>query len=247
MKQSLSYLRTASTLFAVVLAPLLTTPCANADQWDKRTILKVNETIQVQDAVLKPGQYVLKLLNSPSDRHIVQIFNNRENHIVATILAIPEERMQPTGKTQFTFWETPSGTAKALRAWYYPGDLIGQEFRYPKHPYELAMAISPTPTPTPGAEETEPTPAEIATSTPEANAAPSTPEPNVAEAAPPMQTPEPAPTADQTPTPPTNPEPQPAEPQELPKTASPYPLVGFSGGVLLALGGLLRLRRPSFR
>ena len=50
-------------------------PTARADQWDKRTILTVNEPIQVPGQVLQPGKYVMKLLDSPSNRHIVQIFN----------------------------------------------------------------------------------------------------------------------------------------------------------------------------
>ena len=47
---------------------------ARADAWDKKTILTVNETIQVKDRVLQPGQYVFRLLDSASDRHVVQIF-----------------------------------------------------------------------------------------------------------------------------------------------------------------------------
>ncbi len=92
----------------------------------------MNEPIQVPNKVLPPGTYVMKLLDSPSDRHIVQIFNADENHLFTTILAIPNYRIQPTGKTVFTFWETPPGQPKALRAWFYPGDNFGQEFAYPK-------------------------------------------------------------------------------------------------------------------
>ena len=56
-------------------------------------------TVQVPNKVLPPGKYVMKLLDSPSDRHIVQIFNADETHLFTTILAIPNYRMQPTGKT----------------------------------------------------------------------------------------------------------------------------------------------------
>src|SRR5579862_8101939 len=92
---------------------------AKADEWDKKTVLTVNTPIQVQDTLLEPGQYVFKLLNSESDRHIVQIFNENQTHLINTILAIPKERLEPTGHTQFTFYETPPGKARALRAWYY--------------------------------------------------------------------------------------------------------------------------------
>jgi hypothetical protein len=91
---------------------------AKADVWDKKAILTVNQTIQVRDTVLDPGQYVLRLNDSASDRHIVQIFNSDQSHLISTVLAIPKQRLEPTGHSQFTFWETPPGTAKAMRTWF---------------------------------------------------------------------------------------------------------------------------------
>src|ERR1035438_8745643 len=84
-------------------------PSARADEWNKKTILTVNETIQVPNKVLPPGTYVIKLLDSPSNRHVVQIFDGDETHLLTTILAIPNYRLQPTGKTVFVFWEPPPG------------------------------------------------------------------------------------------------------------------------------------------
>src|SRR5258708_20652884 len=127
-------------LFAsVACATLLVvglSPAVRADAWNKKTILTVTQAIQVPNKVLEPGQYVFKLADSQSDRHIVQIFNGDESHIITTILAMPNYRLRPTGKSQFTFWETPAGEPPALRAWFYPGDNFGQEFRY--RPTQLA-------------------------------------------------------------------------------------------------------------
>jgi LPXTG-motif cell wall-anchored protein len=242
MKPSTSNSRIAFAICTVALAAGLAAPCAKADEWNKKTILTVNDTIQVQDTVLQPGKYVMRLLDSSSDRHVVQIFNDRENHVYATILATPKQRMEPTGDTQFTFWETPAGTARAMRAWFYPGDTIGQEFNRPKHPYQIAMAVAPAPVPAPvvavePAPETSTAPAVDTTPAPVAEqpTLQPTPDTDMAEAAPPDQTP-PTPT-DQAPAP------QPAAPPQLPQTGSPYPMLGLSGAILLALGGLLRLRR----
>ena len=102
---------------------------AKADVWDKKTILTVDQTIQVRDTVLDPGQYVLRLLDSQSDRHIVQIFNADQSHLISTVLAIPQaSAWSRSGDSQFTFWETPSGTAKAMRAWFYPGEVWARSF-----------------------------------------------------------------------------------------------------------------------
>jgi len=125
------------------LAGLVLTPAAMADQWNKKTIITINEAVQVPGKVLQPGKYVMKLMESPSNRHIVQIFNEREDQLQTTVLAIPNYRLQPTGKTEFQWWETPAGHPKALRAWFYPGDNFGQEFAYPK---TEAMVIAKTTT-----------------------------------------------------------------------------------------------------
>jgi LPXTG-motif cell wall-anchored protein len=82
--------------------------------------------------VLPAGTYVFKVLDSQTDRHIVQIFNQDETQIYATILAIPNYRLTATGKTVVTFRERPAGEPEALRAWFYPGRQWGEEFVYPK-------------------------------------------------------------------------------------------------------------------
>jgi hypothetical protein len=81
----------------------------------------------------------VKLADSPSNRHIVRFMNGEQNKVLATVLAIPNQRMKPTGDTQLRFYETPSGEPPALRAWFYPGDTFGQQFVYPK---DQAMKIS---------------------------------------------------------------------------------------------------------
>jgi hypothetical protein len=206
-------------------------PSARADEWNKKTILTVNETIQVPNKVLPPGKYVIKLLDSPSNRHVVQIFDGDETHLLTTILAIPNYRLQPTGKTVFGFWETPPGQPKALRAWFYPGDNFGQEFAYPKSAAVQIAASAHSAVPT--TEVTEPS--EMATAP-----VTTTPAPQEETAQAPAPAPEPQPEA-AAPAPAPEPAPAPAPaPQELPKTSSPYPLVGLAG--LLSLGAFLVLR-----
>ena len=69
-----------------------------ADAWDKKTILTVKEPIQVPGAVLQPGTYVMKLVDSLAYRHIVRIMNEREDEVITTSLAIPNYRLRPTGE-----------------------------------------------------------------------------------------------------------------------------------------------------
>ena len=223
---------------------------AQADQWDKKTILTVNQPIQVRDKLLQPGKYVFKLLDSSSDRHIVQIFNGDQSHIIDTVLAIPNYRLEPTGDSQFAFWETPPGNAKALRAWFYPGDNFGQEFPYPKHLIQLEASVTTAPTaPTsepaaavPYQPETPVTqPAEPQSMTQEPQKQETKPE-ELAQATPPPTTQTPPPAPDAAPPPPSA---ERAAPEDLPKTASPYPMIGLSGLFSLGLYGLLRLKRTA--
>jgi hypothetical protein len=193
--------------------------------------MTVNEPFQVPNKVLPAGTYVIKLLNSPSDRHIVQIFNADETKLETTILAIPNYRIQPTGKTVFSFWETPPGQPKALRAWFYPGDNFGQEFAYPKSAAVQIAAVSHQQVPTTEATQAAELPkAEITQTQPEPQQeAQNTPPPAPQEAAQ-------APAAEPTPAP---------APQELPKTASPYPLIGLAGLLSLGLFAFVRAFRLS--
>ena len=106
-----------------------------ADAWNKKTIVTFSQPVEIPGVgaqVLPAGTYVFKLLDSLSDRNIVQIFNQDQTHVFATILAIPNYRLQATDKTVMTFRERPAGTPEAIRAWFYPGANWGQEFVYPK-------------------------------------------------------------------------------------------------------------------
>jgi hypothetical protein len=226
--------RLVLALGAVGVLGIALAPTARADEWNKKTIMTVNESIQVPNKVLPAGKYVMKLLDSPSDRHIVQIFNADETHLETTILAIPNYRLQPTGKTVFTFWETPPGQPKALRAWFYPGDNFGQEFAYPKSAAVQIAAVAHQPVPTTEATQAAEMPSAAVTTTP---APAEEPRQEVAQAAP-------APAPEVAPAPAPEPSAAPA-PEELPKTASPYPLVGLIGLVSLGLYFVLHVVRAS--
>jgi hypothetical protein len=201
-------------------------PKAHADEWDKMTIVTVHEPIIAGNKVLDPGTYVWKLLDSQSDRHIVQIFDKDQQHLQTTVLAIPDYRMQPTGKTQFAFWETPAGVPKAVRDWFYPGDNYGQEFPYPKKLVAQLASAAPVPVPS---NYREPEPAPV----PEAQPAPA-PQPEAQPAPAPAPAPEPAPVPQAQPA-------TPQQPQALPHTASFNPLIGLLGLMSLSFAGLLTL------
>jgi hypothetical protein len=216
---------------------------AKADLWNKKTIVTIDGPLQVTDTVLQPGKYVFKLADSQANRHVVQIYNADESRLIDTILAMPNTRLQPTGESRFQMWETPAGHMQALRAWFYPGDNFGQEFKYPEHPKTLPSASTPT-RPISLREEnvedkvtaqtpatTQPARPQVAYNPPPAQAASPAPAPQPAASRPaarPQREPSPEPTIASA---------------ELPHTATVYPAVGLFGLLALALFALLRIRR----
>jgi LPXTG-motif cell wall-anchored protein len=135
----------AKTIFVVLALALLgatLAPGAKADEWNKKTIMTFSQPVEIPGQILPAGTYTFKLLDSPSDRHIVQIFNADGTQLVTTILAINNYRLKPTGDTVVKFAERSGDNPEALKAWFYPGDNFGQEFVYPRQrALELAGTV----------------------------------------------------------------------------------------------------------
>jgi hypothetical protein len=139
----MTILRAAANVFAIGLLSATLIPSARADEFNRKTVITFSGPVEIPGVhmigwgVLPAGTYVFKIMDSQSDRHIVQIFSKDEKTVYATILAIPNYRLKPTDKTVITFRERPAGEPEALRAWFYPGRNWGEEFVYPK-----AIAVS---------------------------------------------------------------------------------------------------------
>ena len=89
---------------------------AQADAWNQKTFFTFSGPVEIpgpsgQPTVLPAGTYVFKLLDSLSDRDIVQIFNKNQTHLYATILAIPDYRLKPASKSVIQFTESPTGSS----------------------------------------------------------------------------------------------------------------------------------------
>src|SRR5246127_5092487 len=135
----MTFLKALPTMvFCATLIGATLAPSARADDLNRKTVITFSAPVEIPGVhlagwgVLPAGTYVFKILDSQTDRHIVQIFNKDETTIYATILAIPNYRLKATDKTVVTFRERPAGEPEALRAWFYPGRNWGEEFVYPK-------------------------------------------------------------------------------------------------------------------
>lgn len=131
-------LKIGTAICGIALMASLLTPIAKADAWNRKSVISFSAPVEIPGVhlagwgILPAGTYVFKILDSQSDRHIVQIFSKDEKTVYATILAIPNYRLKATDETVVTFRERPAGQPEALRAWFYPGRQWGEEFVYPK-------------------------------------------------------------------------------------------------------------------
>jgi hypothetical protein len=205
--------------------------------WDRRTIMTINQPFEVPGTSLPAGKYVMRLMDISGTRTVVQILNAEETKSYAIVLGIPDYKLKTPEKTEFSFYEARPGEPVPLRAWFYPGNNYGVEFVYPKpKAIEIAKAsgehviATTVPEPTAPAElKNEPliaiqpggTEVEIAKVHPEATT----------EIRPAPAKPEVAPV-----------EPK-AEEETLPKTASPLPFVALTGILAAGTAGALRVMR----
>ncbi|MGD0010518.1 MAG: hypothetical protein ABSE93_18495 [Terriglobia bacterium] len=216
--------RVVVMIFCLSLVALTFLPSAKADEWNRKTTVTFSAPVEVPGVgaqILPAGTYVFKIFDSLSDRHIVQIFNQAEDHVFTTILAIPNYRLRATSKTVMTFRERAAGQPEAIRAWFYPGRQWGEEFVYPKsRAIELAKVTNEPVLFTPI--ELETAPIEDLKTAPVQAVKPTGEEVQVTEV---VEIPPEVATAKPV---------EVAAAQSLPKTASTLPLVGLIG--LLSLG-----------
>jgi LPXTG-motif cell wall-anchored protein len=180
----------------------------------RTTKLTVSEPTEVSGTILQPGNYTLKVLDFKGGKVQVQVTDDNDSKVFATVTAVRMRRnlntnQQQAEQTQFTY--TTANGHPALSTWFYPGDEWGEQFESGKATWTVAENKAGTMTQTP-----------IESKSAELSEAPA-----------------PAPIAE-TPAPSNEPAPAPAE---LPKTASDLPLIGLVGLIALGGAAGVHLMR----
>jgi hypothetical protein len=193
--------------------------------------------------VLPAGKYVFKILDSPSNRHVVQIMSEDQKTMHATVLAIPANRLDPAPEPEIRFMEAAANMPPAVRTWWYPGRSIGHEFIYPKaqarrlaaNQREAVLTVASDATSTDQMQSSDL--ARINASGQESAGSAEARTARAAAQAPPSASQPPATTAT------TRTAPSRTERTALPQTASPLPFIALLGLGSLVGAGALRLRR----
>jgi hypothetical protein len=226
--------RTLVVVLSLAFIWAVFSPTASAQRFDKGTKITINSPFQVPGKTLPAGDYVIRLMEIPGNRRVVQIMSATEQKSLAIALAIPDYVLKAPENTYLSFYEVDRAKPLPVHAWFYPGSNFGVEFVYPKSKaLEIAKvsgehviattAPEPITNPSPGELESEPL-VVIEPSGEEATIAEVHPEPAVSEPAPA----EPVQTA-----------------QTLPRTATPFPLLALTGLLAAGVAGTLRVIRRS--
>jgi hypothetical protein len=287
----------AAAVFTAAFLTAATSASAQDSNINQRTILTFSGPVQMPGVTLPGGKYVFRLADTAL-HNVMQVFDGDEKRIIGQWFFIPknrstEEASAANGKPVVMFKEMPEGMTPAIQYYFYPTDLIGKEFIYPKdqalkiaaathqavlatdtdaakggeaHVFRVepngtesqydANATASTSTSTPEPAAAPAAPAAAAPSTASLNSqsdlnnspasGPPAPAPARASAA---QSNQPTGTSgayDQSQSQSQNAAPRQQASSELPKTASPFQLIGLIGLLSLAGGFGLRLARSTY-
>jgi hypothetical protein len=107
--------------FGVVALAMAIGFSARADTFNKLSVLTFSQPVELPGNVTLPaGTYAFKLMDTFGYRHIVQVFNKDRTQVFATILAIPNYRVEPTDKTYVITSDRRKLDVRTRAGYYWP-------------------------------------------------------------------------------------------------------------------------------
>jgi len=96
--------------------------------------------VEIPGRVLAAGTYDFLLVN---DDQAVEVLNAATSEAYGTFFVLPTSRKTATGQAEVDLNEAPGGGVRRITAWYFPNQVEGFAFAYPKAkrgPIVLAQA-----------------------------------------------------------------------------------------------------------
>ena len=126
----------AAAAFTAAFLTVAINVSAQDSNINQRTYLTFSGPVQMPGVTLPAGKYVFRLADT-SLHNVMQVFDGEEKGIIGQWFFIPknrttEEANAANGKPVVTFMEMPEGVTPAVKYYFYPTDLTGKEFVYPK-------------------------------------------------------------------------------------------------------------------
>jgi hypothetical protein len=125
-----------AAVFTAVFLTAATSASAQDSNVNQRTYLTFSGPVQMPGVTLPGGKYVFRLADTAL-HNVMQVFDGEEKHIIGQWFFVPanrttEEQARADGKPVVMFREMPEGMTPAIHYFFYPTDLTGKEFIYPK-------------------------------------------------------------------------------------------------------------------
>ena len=128
-------MKTKLLVLAFLAVSGFTISTAHANEWNKKTYFRTDQSFLLPGAQLKAGfqafaageTYVFKLQNSLSNRATVLIYSGDETRYLGVVMAIPAWRSFVTDDPDFIFAKTAEGETY-LKYWFLAGEESGVEF-----------------------------------------------------------------------------------------------------------------------
>jgi hypothetical protein len=211
----MSRLTLSAVAVAAVVAATAPAPARASitETYDKLAYLTFSRPVQIPGGILGAGTYRFHLTNPETSRNVLQVLSNDGAVVYAMFHTRPDSRASMTADPVVSFRETPVGVAPVIKSIFYGGEYRGYEFVYPKGGPIMFPLVRPQPEITYAPIPAAPVPEEtIITAEPE-------PAPEIVVETEPLPAP-----------------PEPTAPPELPRTATPLPLVAVGGLMSLLVG-----------
>lgn len=126
----MKYLLLSSVLASAFVATSATR--ALADECDKVTYFTFSAPVALPGVTLPAGTYRFSHPDCGETSHILRVASPDGSTVYGTFLAIPDERTAPASMPLVVLGERSVGAPEAVKAWFYPGETIGDELIDPK-------------------------------------------------------------------------------------------------------------------
>jgi hypothetical protein len=114
-------------MFGAALIPNL-----QASSVGEEIAVTFDEPVAVPGRVLPAGNYLFLLKQFTSELNVVEIQDQQSRKVYGAFLVTPYYHSRQANKAAVVFEPRAPGSPETIRAWFYPGDKYGYEFRYKK-------------------------------------------------------------------------------------------------------------------
>ena len=131
----MKYLKGIGIGLCLAVLCLLAAPRSTADDQSINTAITFTVPVEVPGVsaqILPAGTYRFMVLESTTDRDIIQISSPDGSHVFTTMLGVPNSHLKAPDLITVMFTNRPAANPLALKAWYCPGRIWGDQIVYEK-------------------------------------------------------------------------------------------------------------------